>query len=118
MQASRLKEKRHARRKAGIRKRVQGTAECPRLTVYRSLKHFHAQVIDDIAGKTLAAATTVGLVADKSGNKNAAEKVGQALAAKAIAAGVTRVAFDRNGFKYHGRIKSFADAARKAGLKF
>ena len=117
MQANQLKEKRHARRKAGIRKRIMGTSQRPRLTVYRSLKHFHAQLIDDVAGKTLVAASSLG-IEGSTGNKDAAEKVGADLAAKAIAAGVTEVALDRNGFKYHGRIKSFADAARKAGLKF
>ncbi len=114
------KVKKRGRRKAGIRKRVFGTPQQPRLTVYRSLKHIYAQVIDDLAGKTLAAASTIGAKATGSatGNKAAAAEVGKQIAEKAKAAGVSRVAFDRNGFRYHGRIKSLADAAREGGLKF
>lgn len=114
-----LKQKRHERRKRGIRKRVFGTIERPRLTVYRSLKQIYAQIIDDTTGRTLVAASTVEVELGKdSGNKIGAAKVGKMLADKAKAAGIKAVAMDRNGFKYHGRIKSLADAAREGGLQF
>jgi len=109
---------RRVRRRLGIRKRVVGTADRPRLTVYRSLHHVYAQVIDDMTGRTLAAASTVAEKVEKASNKDGAAKVGKAIAEKAKAAGITQVAFDRNGFKYHGRLKALADAAREAGLKF
>lgn len=111
-----LKQKRRQRRKIGIRKDVFGTPERPRLTVYRSLTRIYAQVIDDVNGRTVASASSIK--AEKGGNASAAALVGKELAEKAKAAGVTAVAFDRNGFKYHGRIKALADAAREAGLKF
>lgn len=110
--------KRHRR----VRKTVLGTPERPRLTVFRSLNHIYAQVIDDIAGKTLASASTAqkelseGLKA--TGGCKAAEVVGKKLAEKAIASGITAVVFDRGGYKYHGRVKALADAARKGGLNF
>ncbi len=109
---------RRNRRKKGIRKRVIGTPERPRLSVYRSLNQFYAQVVDDLSGKTLVAASSVGAKLENGGNKDAATAVGKDLAEKAKAAGVKQVAFDRNGFQYHGRVKAFADAAREAGLKF
>jgi len=118
MQAAVLKQARRQRRKTGIRKRVIGTSERPRLTVFRSVKHIYAQVIDDVTGKTLVSASTVQESVEKGGNKSAAEKVGTALAERAKAAGITKVAMDRNGFKYHGRLKALADAARKGGLQF
>ncbi len=118
MNKDRLKRVRWKRRKTGLRKRVIGTHEQPRLTVYRSLAHMYAQVIDDMSGKTLAAASTVQLKSEHAGNKQGAEQVGQAIAERAKAAGVEKVAFDRNGYRYHGRIKALADAARKAGLQF
>jgi large subunit ribosomal protein L18 len=103
-----------------IRKRVQGDAERPRLAVYRSLKHIYAQVIDDVAGRTLAAAGTrdKDLGKNYGGNVDAAKKIGALLGERAKAAGVTAVVFDRGGHRYHGRIKALADAAREAGLKF
>jgi large subunit ribosomal protein L18 len=117
-----LKTKRLVRRKYSIRKVLSGTAERPRLTVYRSAKHIYAQVIDDIAGKTLASASSVEAEVrgelKHGANIAAAKKVGAAVAAAAKAAGVTQVAFDRNGRMYHGRVKALADAAREAGLKF
>lgn len=116
MQAMKLKQVRRARRKIGIRKRVSGTAQQPRLSVYRSVKHLYAQLIDDTTGRTLAAASTVQEKLDTS-NKTAAAEVGKKLAERAKAAGITRASFDRNGFKFHGRIKALADAAREAGLK-
>lgn len=119
MDKSIVKSKRRARRKIGIRKRVMGTAERPRLTVYRSLNHIYAQVINDLEGTTLVAASTREKGAEGStGNAKAAAAVGARLAEKAKQAGISAVVFDRNGFRYHGRIKALADAAREAGLKF
>ena len=110
------------RRKHHIRKSVFGSPERPRLSVYRSAKHIYAQLIDDHAGKTLAAvATTADDVRGdlKTGaNVAAAKKVGTAIAERAKAAGITKVAFDRGGRRYHGRIKALADAAREGGLQF
>ncbi len=101
------------------KKRVIGTAERPRLVVVRSIKHISVQVIDDTAGKTLVSATTIGGKAVKNGGNIAAAKtVGKLIAEKAAAAGIKRVVFDRNGFLYHGRIKSLAEAAREGGLQF
>ena len=116
MNQNELKQFRRQRRKRGIRKRVFGTAERPRLTVYRSLKHTYAQLVDDLGGRTLVSASSVKL--DNGGNQVAAKAVGVELANKAKAAGIEQVAFDRNGFRYHGRIKALADAAREGGLKF
>jgi large subunit ribosomal protein L18 len=106
-----------AKRHRRVRVRVQGTGQRPRLAVYRSLHHLYAQLIDDSAQRTLAAASTVGL---KTGGKDlaAAQAVGRAIADRAREAGVTEVVFDRGGFLYHGRIKALADAAREAGLEF
>ena len=105
--------KRHQR----VRVHVNGTPERPRLAVYRSLNHLYAQLIDDAGSRTLAAASTVELKAKGNGVAEAAQ-VGKSIAAKAKAAGVTSVVFDRGGFLYHGRIKALADAAREAGLEF
>jgi large subunit ribosomal protein L18 len=108
-----------ARRRASIRKRVNGTAERPRLTVFRSPHHIYAQVVNDATGTTLASASTLNVeVEGHKGNKEAAKAVGTALAEKAKAAGVTTVVFDRNGYKFHGRVKALADAAREGGLTF
>ncbi len=113
---------RRGRRRTGIRKRITGTPLRPRLAVFKSVKHIYAQIIDDLAGKTLCAASSregvEGLAAGKTGNKAAATAVGKTLAKKAAAAGIKDVAFDRGGFRYHGRIKALADAAREGGLKF
>ena len=109
---------RRRRCRTGIRKRVQGTPARPRLSVYRSSKHIYAQVIDDMTGKTLAAANTVKLGLKNGANIEGAKQVGQQVAEAAKAAGVTDVAFDRGGFRYHGRIKALADAAREGGLQF
>jgi large subunit ribosomal protein L18 len=105
--------KRHRR----VRVNTTGTAERPRLAVFRSNNHLYAQVIDDSGGKTLAAASTVALKAKGKGMAEAAS-VGKAIADKAKAAGVKQVVFDRGGFLYHGRIKALAEAAREAGLDF
>ena len=99
-----------------IRKNVFGTAERPRLSVFRSNKQIYAQVINDLEGKTLAAASSIGLEAMPKIQQ--AEKVGELVAQKAQEAGINAVVFDRNGYLYHGRVKSLADAARKGGLKF
>ena len=105
--------KRHKR----VRVHVAGTKARPRLAVFRSLNHLYAQLIDDGAGHTLAASSTVDLKSKGNGVAQAAE-VGKAIAAKARAAGVSSVVFDRGGFLYHGRITALADAAREAGLEF
>jgi large subunit ribosomal protein L18 len=117
---TRIKAARRIRRKHHIRHKVFGTAERPRLTVFRSLNHIYAQVIDDVAGRTLASASTTeaDARAKATGNRGAAEAMGTLVAERAKKAGVTKVVFDRNGFIYHGRVKSLADAARKAGLEF
>ena len=101
-----------------IRRKVRGTTERPRLAVYRSLNHIYAQVIDDQTARTLASASTTekGLGVKTGGNIDAARKVGQAIAERAIAAGIESVVFDRGGYLYHGRIKALTDAARAAGL--
>ena len=107
------------RRRAKVRKRVHGTDQRPRLSVYRSNRHIYAQVIDDTAGKTLAAASSTE--ADLRGgalNKELAAKVGELLGTRAKDAGVGPVVFDRGGYKYHGKVKALADAARDAGLDF
>jgi large subunit ribosomal protein L18 len=110
--------KRHKR----IRNRISGTQERPRLSVYRSEKHIYAQIIDDVAGKTLVAASTVEkAIAEQIGElakKDAAKVVGKALAEKALAAGIKEVVFDRGGYLYTGRVQSLAEGAREGGLEF
>ena len=103
-----------------IRKRVQGTAERPRLAVFRSLNHIYAQVIDDRTGRTLAAASTAekSVEVKSGGNVEAAKVVGKLVAERAKQAGIGAVVFDRGGFLYHGRVKALADAAREGGLEF
>ena len=110
------KVERRIKIKYRIRKSVSGTAERPRMSVFRSNKQIYVQVINDIEGKTLAAASSLGLEAMPKIEQ--AAKVGEMIAAKAQEAGVSAVVFDRNGYLYHGRVKSLADAARKGGLKF
>lgn len=101
-----------------IRRRVRGSAERPRLAIFRSLNHIYAQVIDDERAVTIASASTVekDLRSGTGGNIEAAQRVGRAIAERAIAAGVELVVFDRGGFRYHGRVKALTDAAREAGL--
>ncbi len=101
-----------------IRQKLSGTAERPRLNVYRSLSHIYAQVIDDSQGVTIASASTLANKIDAGGNIAAAKEVGKLVAEKAIEKGVKKVVFDRGGYLYHGRIKALADAAREAGLDF
>ena len=120
----RAKEKRLARqrRHERVREQVYGTQERPRLNVFRSLKHIHAQVIDDTQGRTLVAASTLDAeVRGQLGEKGKAAQaavVGEVLARRALAVGITQVVFDRGGYRYHGRVKNLAEAARKAGLSF
>ncbi|MEY2469068.1 MAG: large subunit ribosomal protein [Actinomycetota bacterium] len=111
-----LRRRRHNR----VRKHVSGTAARPRLAVFRSAKHITAQVIDDVSGTTLAAASTYekSLRSGVTGNKDAAASIGKLIAERAKAAGVTTVVFDRGGFLYHGRVATLADAARAEGLEF
>ena len=119
------KEDRRDRIKFRIRKRVLGTPERPRLTVFRSVAHIYVQVVDDMKGTTIAAASTLepslkGALSKeaKGGNVAGAKAIGKAIAERLIEKGVKQVVFDRNGFLYHGRIKAVADAAREAGLEF
>ena len=120
------REERRQRIQYRIRKRMRGTPERPRLSVFRSVTHIYAQVIDDHAGQTLAAASSLEPAvkakmtegAQRAGNNKGAGVVGEAIAERLKAKGIEQVVFDRNGFLYHGRIKEVADAARKAGLEF
>ena len=107
--------KRHKR----VRAKVSGTAQCPRLCVFRSAKNIYAQIIDDLGGKTLVSASTVEKdFSGYGGNKAAAKKVGELVAQRALEKGIDTVVFDRGGFIYHGRVKELADGAREGGLKF
>lgn len=111
------KVERRIKIKYRVRNKISGTAERPRMSVFRSNKQIYAQIIDDLTGKTLAAASSLGMEG-KMPKKEQATKVGEMIAKKAQEAGVTTVVFDRNGYLYHGRVKEVADAARNAGLKF
>jgi len=118
-------EDRRRRIKLRLRKRMSGTEQRPRLTVFRSLSHIYVQVIDDMTGRTLVAASSVEpsvkstLPAKaRGGNRAGAQAIGKLAAERALAKGITRVVFDRNGFLYHGRIRAVAEAAREAGLEF
>ena len=118
------KEDRRDRIKYRIRRRVRGSVERPRLTVFRSVAHMYVQVVDDMSGTTIAAASSLesdlkgALGKAKGGNVAGAQAVGKAIAERLLEKGVKRVVFDRNGFLYHGRVKAVADAAREAGLEF
>jgi large subunit ribosomal protein L18 len=119
------REDRRDRIKYRIRKRVTGTQERPRLTVFRSVTHMYVQVVDDMSGSTIASASTVepkvkGVLAKaaKGGNIEGAKAIGKTIAERLLEKGVKRVVFDRNGFLYHGRVKAVAEAAREAGLEF
>ncbi|HHX19967.1 MAG TPA: 50S ribosomal protein L18 [Clostridiaceae bacterium] len=113
-----IRRRRHAR----VRKHVQGTAERPRLNVFRSTSHIYAQIIDDVSHRTLAAASTldpsIKAEINYGGNIEAAKAVGKLIAERALEADITTVVFDRGGYKYHGRVAALADAAREAGLSF
>jgi large subunit ribosomal protein L18 len=118
-----LKSKNASRRKRRhwhVRKKISGTPAIPRLNVYKSSKHMYAQLIDDVAGVTLVSASTVQKDAEgaKASTIAGAAVIGKLIAEKAISAGITKVVFDRGGFKFHGRVKSLATAAREAGLQF
>lgn len=108
------------RRHSRIRKKISGTPDRPRLAVFRSNKHIYAQLIDDLSGKTLAAASTTdpSLKGSSGNNVEGAARVGALVAERAAAAGVTSVVFDRGGFKFHGKVKALADSAREKGLQF
>jgi large subunit ribosomal protein L18 len=122
MDHQRSKNRQRQRRRWRVRRRLRGTAERPRLTVFRSHKHMYAQLVDDQAGRTLAAAGTgekdLKAAASYGGNATAAQSVGKALAERALAAGIKQVAFDRREYRYHGRVKALAEAARAGGLAF
>jgi large subunit ribosomal protein L18 len=109
-----LRQSRHVR----LRKKVSGTSDRPRLSVFRSLKHISAQIIDDTTGRTLAAASSQEKDLSVTGNAEGAKAVGTRLAERAKEQGITSVVFDRGGFKYHGRVASLAEGAREAGLEF
>jgi large subunit ribosomal protein L18 len=117
MDTARARREARLRRHRRVRRRVVGTAERPRLAVFRSNRHFYAQLIDDVAGRTLAAATSVALPGE--GNKrDDAKRVGTELARRARQAGIAAVVFDRGGYQYHGRVQALAEAAREGGLDF
>ena len=117
------KQLRRMRRKRHVRKKVVGTLDRPRLTVFRSHSNIYAQIVDDSAGRTLVAASSLEKgprqeLSGSGGNRVAARVVGAALAAKAVEAGIKQVIFDRNGYAFHGRVRELAEAAREGGLKF
>ena len=109
-----LRAKRHLR----VRKKISGTPERPRLSVYRSEKNIYAQIIDDVNAVTLVSASTIDKDLKAGGNKEAAKMIGEAVAKRALDKGITEVVFDRGGYVYHGRVQVLAEAAREAGLKF
>ncbi len=113
---NKIRVKRHAR----LRNKISGTAEMPRLNVRKSNQNIYAQIIDDVAGRTLVSASTMdkGVECKHGGNIEAAKLIGDLLAKKAVEKGITNVVFDRSGYVYHGRVKELADAARAGGLKF
>jgi large subunit ribosomal protein L18 len=112
------KLERRAKIKLSIRQKVSGTAERPRLSVFRSNTTIYAQLIDDVKGHTLASASSVEIAKGKSANISISKEVGKKLAEKALQGGVKKVVFDRNGYLYHGKVKSLADGAREGGLEF
>lgn len=118
MNANKAKTLRRTRRRMGMRKRIRGTPDRPRLSIFKSLNNIYVQVIDDLAGRTLASASSADLKDGNTGNVEASKAVGKLIAERAKSAGVSEVVFDRGGFRYHGRVKALADAAREGGLKF
>ena len=110
------REQQRYRRHLRVRKKVSGTSERPRLVIFRSLKHITAQIVDDVAGRTLMTVSSTDLTSGKKTEKSA--EVGKRIAARAKDAGITKVVFDRAGYKYHGRVKAVADGAREGGLEF
>jgi large subunit ribosomal protein L18 len=115
---SSVKELARMKKKARIRRRITGTAERPRLCVFRSARHIYCQLIDDAGGKTLATASTLDVDGLKNANKNTATAIGKEIAKRAQTKNIKSVVFDRNGYLYHGRVKALADGAREAGLEF
>jgi large subunit ribosomal protein L18 len=111
------KDSRRTKIRIGIRSKISGTEDRPRMTVFRSNKQIYVQIVDDKSGKTLASASSLK-IEDKMSKKEQAAKVGELISKNALEAGITTVIFDRNGYLYHGRVKEVADAARKGGLKF
>lgn len=123
MNAAKKRTLSRLRKKQGIRKHIFGTAECPRLSVFRSLKHIYVQAIDDENGVTIASASSVdkevkNQIEGTTSNIAAAKTIGKSVAEKLVGKGVTKAVFDRNGILYHGRVKAVADGAREAGLQF
>ena len=122
MDKSIKKQKNRTQRKRRIRSNITGNSECPRMSVYRSLNHLYAQLIDDTASKTILSVSTLSKELkgklEKTGNVDAARAVGELLAEKALEINIKKVVFDRNGFLYHGRVKALADGARAKGLEF
>ena len=122
MELNCLKQKRRLRRKRRIRKKIFGTAERPRMSVFRSHKNIYVQLVDDLSGTTICEANTRNVALRESisygGNQEAARLIGQEIAQRAKAKGVARVLFDRNGYRFHGRLKALADAFQKEGIKF
>lgn len=112
------KNEERTRRHERVRTKISGTPARPRLNVFRSNAHIHAQIIDDVNGKTLVAASSVEMKLANGGNMEAAKAVGAEVAKRALEANITEVVFDRGGYVYHGRVQALADAAREAGLKF
>ena len=110
--------KQRQRRAFRVRRKVRGTAECPRVSVHRTNKHTYAQIVDDESGRTLCSVSSLGLKLDNGGNAGAAKAVGEALGKKAAEMKIERVGLDRGRFRYHGRVKAFADGVRSAGVKF
>ena len=121
MNTQKAKDFRRKRRKRRVRKKIFGSADRPRLSVFRSLRHIYAQIVDDVSARTLVSASTkekaLAESLESTGNKDAATAIGKALAARAVEAGVKQVAFDRSGYRYHGRVKALADAVREGGVK-
>ena len=111
---NKVRQARHAR----VRRKISGTAECPRLNVFRSNKNIYAQLIDDVAGVTLASASSKDSAIEKGTKVEQSTAVGKLIAERAVAKGYKAVVFDRGGYLYHGRVKAFAEAARKGGLEF
>lgn len=123
MERIRQKRRTAIKRSQRVRRRLNGCAERPRLTVFRSLNHIYCQIIDDESGKTLQSSSTIslrkgGATIKSGGNKDAAALIGKDIAEKATAAGIKKVVFDRGPYKFHGRVQALADAAREGGLEF
>lgn len=113
-----VKEVSRTKKKLRIRRKITGSAEKPRLSIFRSARHMYAQIIDDSKGVTIVAASTLDVDGLKGSNKSTATAIGKEIAKRALAKNINEVVFDRNGYLYHGRVKSLADGAREAGLKF